>query len=157
MTGARILVVEDEERACGHYLRAAELGSARGQYMYGSFLMQGVAVKADPVAALDWLDRAVAQGYEPARDVHAYYEQFVRFDPGEAGLKEFPVDHPFPIRRRTATYVQALERPCFHAMACDLYDYIRENPKDSETGLKDAASLLLAAAQKGEPPLPLLK
>ncbi|TLM69264.1 MAG: sel1 repeat family protein [Deltaproteobacteria bacterium] len=150
-------VVEDEEKACGYYHRAAELGSARGQYMFGSFLMKGVAIKADPVAALDWLDQAVAQEYDPAREVHAYYEQFVRFDPDEVGFKDFPVNHPFPIRRRTATYVRALGRPCFQAMARDLYDYVQENPKDSDAGLNDAATLLATAAQNGDPVLPLLK
>lgn len=149
-------VVEDEERACACYRRAAELGSARGEYMYGSFLIKGAAVKADPVAALDWLDRAVAQGYAPAQAVHAHYEEFVRFDPKEAGFSDFPVDHPFPVRRRTATYVAALGRPCFQAMACDLYDYLREHAKDSEAALGDAAALLVAATQKGEPPLPIL-
>ena len=149
------VVVEDEETACGCYRRAAELGSARGQYMYGSFLMKGTAVKADPLAAFDWLARAVQQGYGPARDVHAYYEQFVRFDPVAAGFKEFPVGRPFPVRRRTAAYVQALGRPCFRAMAGDLYDYVREHPADSEAGLQDAAALLIAAAHNGEPALPL--
>ena len=127
-------VVEDEEKACGYYRRAAELGSARGQYMYGSFLMKGITTKSDPLAALDLLDQAVAQGYEPAREIQEYYEQFVRFDPAEAGFKDFPVGHPFPVRRRTAVYVEALGRPCLQAMASDICDYIHDNPKDEEAG-----------------------
>ncbi|NJC88145.1 MAG: sel1 repeat family protein [Desulfuromonas sp.] len=146
-------VVEDEEKACYYYRRAAELGSARGQYMYGSFLMKGVAVAADPIEALDWLDQAAAQGYAPANEVQEYYRQFVRFDPAEAGLKDFPVQHPFPVRRRTAVCVAVLKCPCLQAMAGDLSDYIRENPKDEETGLKDVAALLAAAAENGQPPL----
>lgn len=148
-------VVEDEEKACGYYRQAADLGAPAGQYMYGSFLMRGVAVEANQVAALELLDLAAAQDYAPAKEVWAHFEEFVRFDPEAAGLSSFPVSHPFPVHRRTAVYAAALKLPCFQAMARDLRDYIKENPKDEEAGLKDVAALLAAATEKGEPILPL--
>lgn len=132
-------VVEDDGKACDYYRRAADLGSPAGQFMYGSFLMKGEAVPANPVAALELLDQSAAQGYGPACEVQTQFDEFVRFDPAAVGLKTFVVDHPFPIRRRTATYVSALERPCYRAMAQDVYDYVQQYPKDADTGLNDVA------------------
>jgi TPR repeat protein len=149
-------VVQEEERACRYFRRAAELGSAGGQFQLGEMLMFGRGTAQDQLRALDMLDQSCEQGFEPALRIRAHLDEFMRFDPTEAGLKDFPVKHPFPLRRRTCVYVTALDRPCFQAMARDIYDYVRENPGDKEAGLKDVAVLLAAAAEQGEPLLPFV-
>lgn len=144
-------VVEDEGKACVYYRKAADLGSPDGQYMYGSFLMQGSTVERNPIAAFEQLDQAAAQGHEPALEMQKYFEQFVPFNPEQEKFPSLPVDHPLPVRRRTAVTMSFLGRPCYQAMARDLYDYARQNSKDLEVALQDVAVLLNAAAEAGEP------
>jgi uncharacterized protein len=144
-------VVEDEEKACGYYRRAAQLGSPAGQYMYGNFVMKGVAAERDPVVALELLDQAALQGYGPALKMQKRLEQFVRFDPADSKPLPLPLDHPIPVRLRTALTAESIGGPCFRALARDLYDYARENPDHQEAAIRDAATLLLAAAEGGGP------
>ena len=150
-------VVQDEERACSYFRRAAELGDAEGQFQYGGMLMAGRGVAKDPVQALEMLDRSCEQGYPEALEILKHMNEFVGFDASEVGFGDFPVKHVFPVRRRTAIYVAALGKPCFQSLAGDLYDYLRDNPKDEEAGLKDIAALLHAAADKGDVFLPMFK
>jgi hypothetical protein len=144
-------VVEDGEKAFGYYRQAAELGMPAGQFMSGSYLMKGVAVERNPVAALELLDQAASQGYRQALEVREHFEEFVHFDPAEAQLQPLPLTHSLPLRRRTAVTMAFLRRPCYQAMARDLYEYAREHPDDTEVALRDAAVLLEAAAEAGEP------
>jgi len=150
-------VVQDDARAVRYFQKAADLGHAAGQFLLGEMLIGGRGTEKDPLGALELLDQACAQGYAPALDVQAHMDEFVSFDPAEAGFRGFPVEHPFPVRRRTAIAVSALARPSYQAMARDIYDYVRDNPKDTDAGLKDVAALLAAGADNGQAPLPLFK
>ena len=70
------------------------------------------------------------------------FQAFISFNPAAGLFKGAPVDHPFPLRQRSIVTMLCLQRPCYQAMARDLYDYVRENPTGSEAGLKDMAALL---------------
>lgn len=60
-------------RAKVWYLRAAEAGDAEAQYKAGSLLL--FAKKADYNGALDWFERAAAQGYEGAAEEVAFIKE----------------------------------------------------------------------------------
>jgi TPR repeat protein len=146
-------VVQDEERACRYFRRAAGLGYAKGQYRLSGMLMSGRGTQPDALQAIELIEEACAQGFEPAFRIRAHLDEFLCFDPKEAGFDDFPVKHPFPVRRRTAVSMEALGRPCLQAIASDIFDYLRENPKNEEAGLKDIAALLATAAEAGASPL----
>ena len=46
--------------------RLAEGGNAEAEYLLGTFLMNGLNGKRDPLAARQWLEKAAAQGHAPA-------------------------------------------------------------------------------------------
>jgi TPR repeat protein len=55
-------VKQDWTEAARWFRRAAELGSAKGQYNYAVMLQRGLGMTADPGAALDWYRRAAEAG-----------------------------------------------------------------------------------------------
>jgi TPR repeat protein len=58
---------KDPVKAADYYRRAAEAGSAHGQWRYGVMLDQGEGgLKPDPVAAMQWFQKARAQGFTNA-------------------------------------------------------------------------------------------
>lgn len=149
-------VVQDEERACRCYGRAAAGGHPAAQLALGVMLMEGSGTPRDLPGGLELIDQAAAQGYQPALEARSQLDEFVAFDPAKAGFRDFPVDHPFPVRRRTALLSDDLGRPCCHALASDLYAYFQEHPQDEDPALRDIAALLAAAAGEGEGFLPLV-
>lgn len=149
-------VVQDEERACRCFGKAAAAGHPAGQLSLGGMLMEGSGTPRDLAVGMELIDLAAAQGYQPALQARAHLDEFVGFDPAKAGYRDFPVDHPFPVRRRTALLIDDLGRPCCHALASDLYAYLQAHPQDEDPALKDIAALLAAAAGEGEGFLPLV-
>jgi TPR repeat protein len=143
--------VQDDGRACRYLRQAAEMGSPKGQYLYGELLFKGEGTESKVLEALEWLDKAAAQNYPRAVDIQAKFDAFVTFDPSRGLVGGVPVDHPFPLRQRTVVTMLCLAYPCYQAMARDLYDYVLQHPKDSEAALQDIATLMKAAAGKGEP------
>ncbi|MEZ0243239.1 MAG: tetratricopeptide repeat protein [Sphingomonas sp.] len=58
---------KDPVKAADYYRRAAEAGSAHGQWRYGVMLDMGEGgLKSDPVAAMRWFEKARAQGFTNA-------------------------------------------------------------------------------------------
>ena len=80
-------VVQDDGRACRYLRRAAEMGSPKGQYLYGELLFKGEGTESKVLEALEWLDKAAAQNYPRAVDTQAKFDAFVTFDPSR-GLVE---------------------------------------------------------------------
>ncbi|GEM_PF-6388445 len=145
------IAVQDDEKACRYYRRAAEAGSAAGQFMYGSFLMKGEGIGADPVEALELLDLAAAQGYQEALEVQNYFAEFISYDPRKGKYGPSSIDHEFPVRRRTLLLMEHLGRPCYQAMSRDLSEYLQMHPQSAEVALEDIVTLLDAALGRGEP------
>ena len=148
-------VVQYDQKACGYYRAAAELGSPAGQYMLSKMLIGGFGVARDPLKAFELLDEAAAKRYDAAVKMQAHFDEFFNFDPKEAGYEGFPIDHPFPIRRRTAIGLFCLETPCYQTMARDIYDYVKEFPEHEEAAMKDVAVLLKTSTEGRNIPLPI--
>lgn len=67
-------VPQDLEAAVGWYRRAAEAGSVEAQYNLASMLAEGEGCERDLIAALEWLRRAIAGGYEYGEEYLAHLE-----------------------------------------------------------------------------------
>lgn len=61
--------VGQRKAAFTDFSRSAELGSAYAQDMLGRIYLVGTAVPHDRQKAIEWLTKAVAQGYEPSREL----------------------------------------------------------------------------------------
>lgn len=57
---------EENETALGLYKRAAELGSAKGQFKYGLLLLKGEGTKKNSEEGIRWINKAVEQKHTPA-------------------------------------------------------------------------------------------
>lgn len=79
-------VAKDVHRAFEWDLCAAQAGLAQGQYQVGQAYLNGEGVSVDMVQALSWLEKAAAQGYEPARQLLENISYYVYQGP-ETGAK----------------------------------------------------------------------
>ena len=87
--------------ARGHFLNAAKLGDAVGQFWAGFFLLKGIGGTADVPKAVDLLESSAVQGISNAMLLlaHVYLEGYTRN--GRVIIRE---DHPLAVRylRRAA-------------------------------------------------------
>lgn len=81
-----IYLAGDNDRAMALALPLAEAGVPRAQTLIGLMYERGHGVAADPVKAMEWFEKAAAQGFPQALHNAAYNHEF-----GEGGL---PVDKP---------------------------------------------------------------
>jgi TPR repeat protein len=59
-------VDQDPVKAYEWYRRAAEGGLAEARFNVGICLLHGLGVKEDSKAAVEWLQKAADQGFQPA-------------------------------------------------------------------------------------------
>lgn len=141
-------VLSDDREACRWFRKAAEMGDAEGQFQLGGMLFGGHGVERDVAAALEYLDLSAAQGFAGALKMKAHMDEFVTFDPDKRELNDCPLDHPFPLRRRTAHLIRAQARPAWRVVAADLIEYAKAYPQNEEAAVEDAA-ILLAVVEGG--------
>jgi hypothetical protein len=148
-------VVQFDQKAFGYYRTAANHGSPEAKFMLSKLLMCGFGTTADPLTALNFLDESAAAGFGPAIKMKAHFDEYLNFDPGDSGFQEFPLNHPFPLRRRTAIGATYLGEPCYQAMARDIMDYVREFPEHKEAALRDVEVLIKESSSGFTAPLPI--
>ena len=59
-------VTTNEKEAFAWYMRGAEKGNSKSQYMVGECYANGWGVNANKENAKEWYEKAAMQGYEPA-------------------------------------------------------------------------------------------
>lgn len=57
---------ENEKEAFAWYMRGAEKGNCKSQYMVGECYANGWGVETKLAKAQEWYKKAASQGYEPA-------------------------------------------------------------------------------------------
>ncbi|MHC4956274.1 MAG: tetratricopeptide repeat protein [Planctomycetota bacterium] len=64
--GHRYLAAKDYPQAYGWFQQAADRNDPESQFQLGIIVRDGLGDKANPHAAIDWFERAAAQGHTPA-------------------------------------------------------------------------------------------
>lgn len=59
-------VTPNKQEAFAWYMRGAEKGNSKSQYMVGECYNNGWGVEIDQTKAQEWYEKASCQGYEPA-------------------------------------------------------------------------------------------